>query len=703
MTTSKSFLVIFLLLAALLPACLSAQTADSAKSDPYLWLEEIESPRALEWVKGHNAATMAEFQNDSNFMRFQSEILSLLNSNDRIPSGKLRGGYVYNFWQDSVHIKGIIRRTTLNEYIKKEPSWETVLDIDKLSIDEGKDWVYLSSNPLPPDYSRTMLELSIGGKDAAYFREFDYSTKSFVPDGFYVPEAKSSVNWYDENTLIIGTDFGTGTMTTSGYPRIVKLWRRGTPLAEAKTILEGDSTDVSVYGEVYFHPEGNLFTIGQGISFWESRVWIVDSNSNKIELPFPKNSEIDGLFKGFLIVRLQSDWLNYPEGSLLAVKLASLRSRDFKFGVEPLFTPDEFSTINEVNIAKDYIIATTLKNVRSQALYYSLANSEGKEVWSKGKMNLPDMGSVSISSSNPFTDTVMISYEDFVTPTRLLLYDNPKGNPQIIKSMPDVFNTGNYKLEQLTAVSKDGTIIPYFIASAKNAVWDGSNPTLLYGYGGFRSSELPYYSRSLGKIWLANGGIYVLANIRGGGEFGPRWHKAALFENRQKSFDDFIAVGEDLIKRKICSPKHLGIEGGSNGGLLVGAVFTQRPELFNAVVCQVPLLDMIRYTKLGAGASWIGEFGDPDVPEQQTYISKYSPYQNLKSGISYPKVLFVTSTLDDRVHPGHARKMAAMMEQMGHKIYYHEEIAGGHGATADNIQLATRMALEFAYLFKMLK
>jgi prolyl oligopeptidase len=400
---------------------------------------------------------------------------------------------------------------------------------------------------------------------------------------------------------------------------------------------------------------------------------------------------------------LQSDWLDYSEGSLLAVKVSSLLKRDYKSGIDILFKPDEFSTINEVAIIRDYIIATALKNVRCQARYYSLSDSGGRDVWSSGIMDLPDMGTITLQSTTPFDNTIMISYEDFVTPARLLLYTNPESKPQIIKSMPDVFNSENYRLEQLTAISKDGTVIPYFIASAKNIVWDGTNPTLLYGYGGFRSSELPYYSRSLGKIWLANGGVYVLANVRGGGEFGPRWHKAALFENRQKSFDDFIAVGEDLIRRKITSPRHLGIEGGSNGGLLVGAAFTQRPELFNAVVCQVPLLDMIRYTKLGAGASWIGEFGDPDIPEQRAYIAKYSPYQNLKKDLNYPEVLFVTSTLDDRVHPGHARKMAALMEQMGHKIYYHEEISGGHGATADNIQLAKRLALEYTYLIKKLK
>jgi prolyl oligopeptidase len=700
--TKRMIIALAVFLSFVSPANLLAQERAGVPDDPYLWLEEVNGDSALEWVRTHNAATMEEFQTDSNFLRFQNEALTILNSKDRIPFGTYTGGYVYNFWQDDAHVKGILRRTTLDEYMKKDPQWEVLLDIDKLNAEEGKSWVYKGAERLPPENSRCMIALSSGGQDAVYYREYDYNEKSFVKDGFYVPEAKTSLAWYDKNTLIVGTDFGPGSLTKSGYPRVLKLWKRGTPLSQAETILEGESSDVDVYGQVYFRPEGNLLLLGRNVSFWQSIKWVVDDNFKKIELPFPRDAGISASFKDYLIVRLYSDWLDIPEGTLLAVKVTDLQSDDLRSRVEILYEPDATSTINSVRATKDYIIVSILKNVRGRALYFTLTDSLGTPEWSHGELSLPEMGSIQIKSTDDFNNTVMIAFEDFITPPELYLFTDPKATPQRIQTMPEMFDAHNLKAIQLTATSKDGTVIPYFLVAATDLNMNGANPTLLYGYGGFRASETPTYSSVLGKLWLENGGVYALANIRGGGEFGPKWHKAALLENRQKAFDDFIAVAEDLIKRKITSPRHLGIMGGSNGGLLMGAAFTQRPDLFNAVVCQVPLLDMLRYTKLPPGASWIGEYGDPDSADMRAYIEKYSPYQNLKSGTTYPQVLFVTSTRDDRVHPGHARKMAAKMEQMGNKIYYHEETTGGHSAATDNNQRAKRQALEYAYLLKML-
>ncbi len=681
---------------------LFAQESAPDLSDPFIWLEDAHSPKALEWVKAQDDSTMAVFGKDPNFEKFRQISLEILNSKDRIPYGSYDGKYVYNFWKDQAHRKGIVRRATIDEYVKPEPKWETVLDIDSLSAREGKDYVYEGSVMLPPDMNRGMVGLSIGGTDAAIYREFDYTTKSFVKDGFVVPDAKSNVDWYDANTLIVGTDFGPGSMTTSGYPRIAKLWKRGTPLSDATTILEGDSTDVSVSAYMSSRPEGDLFFIRRGTSFWEATQWLVHDDGTRVELPFPKDSY--GIpFKGRILVKLNSDWLGIPEGSLVALKISDLQAPDLEAKVETILTPDNKSTIEGVDATADYIIASLLDNVRGKLLYFTLDSTGGHDVWTQGEVAAPDMGTISISSSSSFNNILMFDYEDFLTPSKLYLCSDPKSSPEEIKSLPMAFDTTGLQAQQFFATSTDGTAVPYFIIGRKDMKLDGSNPTLLYGYGGFRSSETPFYSKTVGKIWLSNGGVYVLANIRGGGEFGPRWHKAGILEKRQQVFDDFISVGEDLIKRKITSSAHLGIEGGSNGGLLVGAVFVERPDLCKAVVCQVPLLDMIRYTKIGAGASWIGEYGDPEKPDQRAYIEKYSPYQNVKSGVAYPEVLFETSTTDDRVSPAHARKMAAKMEAMGDQVYFYEETTGGHAAAADNTQTAHRYALEYTYLWKMLK
>jgi prolyl oligopeptidase len=699
----KNLVALLFLVSLLSPLCLLAQDTAQVSDDPYLWLENRDGEKALEWVKKHDDATLNAFKDDPNFLEFQKEALQILTAEDRIPYGNIRGNYVYNFWQDEKHIRGILRRTTLEEYKKKDPQWETFLDIDELNEKEGQSWVYMGSYSLPPDYTRGLIFLSSGGKDAIYVREFDYVEKAFVKDGFYLPEAKSSVAWYDKNTLIVGTDYGPGSLTTSGYPRVLKLWKRGTPLSEARTIMEGESTDVSVDGQMEFRPEGNVFFLSRGVSFWESINWIVDSNLNKVELPFPGDAVIISSFKGYIVVLLYSDWLGIPEGSLVAVKIKDLQSDNLRSKVEIIFTPDDKTTINEAFATKDYIVISVLQNVRGKIFYYSPESSGDSTRWIRGEINLPDFGTVSASYYSDYNNILMISFQDFLTPTKLYFLADPKATPEEIKSLPAMFDAANLQMVQFETKSKDGTTIPYFLISKKDLSPDGRNPTLLYGYGGFRSPQTPAYSGTVGKLWLEKGGAYALANIRGGTEFGPEWHKAALLKNRQKSFDDFIAVAEDLIERKVTSPKHLGIMGGSNGGLLVGVAFTQRPDLLNAVVCQVPLLDMLRYTKLPPGASWIAEYGDPDSADIRPYIEKYSPYQNLKTGVKYPEVLFITSTADDRVHPGHARKMAARMEALGNKIYFYEETEGGHGASADNLQRAKRLALENAYLLRMLK
>lgn len=702
MKLSKTMLVTAGLLVAALATTAITQESPPTVEDPFLWLEEVEGEKPLEWVTEHNARTMEELAADPNYQPALEIATELLNAKDRIAYGSFRGDQVYNFWQDEEHIRGILRRTSLEEYQKASPQWETVLDIDLLNKEEAESWVYKGISYLPPDYDRGLVSLSRGGKDAVVVREFDFVSKTFVENGFYLPEAKSSVGWYDDNSIIVGTDFGKGSLTSSGYPRIVKLWQRGTDLDQAKTLLVGEESDTWVGGWMDFSEEGNTFVLYRHESFWESKNWLVDKDLNLFEMPLPADASIKDFLKGYILVQLHSDWLGIAQGSLIAIKTTDLKADDLKSKIKVIYNPDEKSTVESVSATEDYLLISILNNVAGKVLYYSLDDTELGREWVSGEIALPEFGSVGFTSTSPYSNKLMVWFEDFLSPTKLYFLSDPKAIPKEIKSLPAKFDATGFEIDRYHATSKDGTSIPYFIVAPKDLQLDGNAPTLLYGYGGFRASMTPWYSGTVGNLWLEKGGVYVVANIRGGGEFGPRWHKAGLLENRQRCFDDFIAVAEDLIARRITSPKHLGIEGGSNGGLLVGAVFTQRPELFNAVVCQVPLLDMLRYHKLPPGTSWMGEYGNPDIPEERAFIAKYSPYQNLKEGVEYPDVLFVTSTIDDRVHPGHARKMAARMEALGNKVYYWEETEGGHAASADNKQRAKRIALEFTYLLKML-
>lgn len=685
----------------LLPQIAPAESPEST-DDPFIWLEEVESETSLNWVNAHNQITKEAFANDELFLKMQKQAFDIMNSEERIPYVSFEGKYLYNFWDDEQHVRGIIRRTTLEEYQKPNPQWDIVLDIDKLNKEEGKSWVYRGYAALPPDYRYAMLYLSDGGKDATIVREFDLFEKKFIDSGFTLPEAKSSVDWYDYNTLILGTNFGPGTLTSSGYNRQVRLWKRGTPYMEAQLIFEGDTSNTWVWGSMDVRPEATIFTIGRAMSFWESEQWIVDNNMNRLKVPLPNDASINAYFKDYVIAQLYSDWLGIPEGTLIALKMSDFNAPDLKSKIEIVFSPDERTFLSGVTATKDYLVLNLLENVRGKIIYLEPETKDGKNVWTGGELDLPKFATVGVAAADAFTNELMVSFQDFLTPSKLYYFADPKSPGKEIKTLPEMFDVSNLSISQYEATSKDGTKIPYFLVSKKDVKLDGSNPTLLYGYGGFRSPMRPFYSATVGKLWLERGGVYVIANIRGGGEFGPKWHKAALLEHRQCAYDDFIAVGEDLINRNITSPEHLGIMGGSNGGLLVGAVVTQRPELFNAVVCEVPLLDMLRYHKLPPGASWMGEYGNPEIPEQREFIAKYSPYQNVKADATYPEVLFVTSTKDDRVHPGHARKMAAKMEDYGKKIYFYENTEGGHGRAADMTQRAMVQALEYNYLGKML-
>lgn len=675
--------------------------ATAAKQDdPFAWLEDVTGKKAIDYVESQNAITLKELQSEPDYSQTESEVLAILNSHDRIPAVHKMGDRYYNFWQDATNKRGLWRRTTLDEYRKAKPAWETVLDIDALARDEHENWVWGGSNALPPKYERCLISLSRGGGDAKVEREFDIKAKKFVDDGFKLPEAKSQATWRDENTLYIGTDFGPGSLTDSGYPRLVKRWNRGEPLDKATTVFEGQKTDVSSGAWVDHTPGFFREGFGREIAFYNSETFLlVGDKQVKIEVPNDASPEF---FREWIAIRLRTDWKTggktYKSGSLIVGKLDGFLAG--KPGFEVLFEPEPRVALQHVSSTLHSLILSLSDNVHSRIV----EATPGEKGWTKREMKLPGTGTASASAIDADeSDDLWVSYQDFLTPASLYLTKIGENPTEPIKTLPAFFDAKGMEVRQFEAASADGTKVPYFVVGKREAIESGHAATVLYGYGGFEIPMVPHYNAGVGKAWLERGGLYVLANIRGGGEFGPAWHQAAMKENRQRAFDDFEAVAADLVKRGITETKHLGIMGGSNGGLLVSTVAVQRPDLFHAVVCQVPLTDMRKFNKLLAGASWMAEYGDPDKPEDWAYLSKYAPYQNVKADVKYPRILFTTSTRDDRVHPAHARKMYAKMKEMGHDVLYYENTEGGHGGAANNDQRARIVALEYTFLWKMLR
>jgi len=681
-----------------------AQSVNSTMSDPYLWLEEVQGEKALAWVRERNALSTSKLQVSPVFSDNRAKVLGVLNNRDQIPGVTRRGEHLYNFWRDAQNPRGLWRRTTLAEYRKAQPQWDGLLDLDALGKAEGENWVWAGSNCLAPDYKHCLISLSRGGADAKVVREFDLAKREFVKDGFFLPEAKSQFDWVDINTLYVGTDFGPGSMTQSGYARVIKLWKRGTPLADAAQVFEGKDSDVSAFVNVDKTPGFERITVGRSTDFYNTEISLL-VNGQWVKINKPSDATLSWQSEwAFLLLKsdLKVDSTTFKSGSLLAIKFDALMKGESNYQV--LFEPSATRSLarSGPSTTRDYVLLNILDNVAGRIEELQYINGK----WQRREVKAPSPGTLSASGlHDPFVkedslaNHYIMSYLDFLTPAALYLGQAGQDHRELLKSNPSFFDNSGMRTEQRFATSKDGTKVPYFVVYPKNAKTDGSNPTVLYGYGGFQISMAPFYSGGWGTTWYERGGVFVIANIRGGGEFGPAWHQSAIKENKQKSYDDFAAVAEDLIKSGITKPQHLGIMGGSNGGLLVGAVMLQRPELFGAVVCSVPLLDMQRYHKLLAGNSWMAEYGNPDKPEEWAYISQYSPYQNVKTGVKYPKVLFATSTRDDRVHPGHARKMAARMMAQGHDVLYYENIEGGHGGAANNEQRANLVALENTFLW----
>jgi prolyl oligopeptidase len=680
---------------------MAQSAAQPPAADPYLWLEDVTGEKALAWVRERNAETAKELETRPAYKELEADILKILDSESKIPYISKAGDFYYNFWKDAKNPRGLWRRTSLDEYRKAAPKWELVLDLDALGKAEKQSWVWHGAQFLKPGYRRCLVSLSPGGSDAAVIREFDLDSKTFVKGGFELPVAKSQVSWIDLDTLFVGTDFGPGSLTSSGYPRIAKVWKRGTPLTAARTVFEGKAEDM--VAAAYHDPTRGFERdfLARRPSFFTQELFLLpkDGKPRKIEVPEDAEASVE---RTWLNIKLRTPWTvagrTYPAGALLAADFDAFMAGKRELRV--LFEPTLTSSLEAYGWTRHHLILNVLEDVKNRLTVLS----PGKDGWKREALKgAPAIGTVSVWPVDPEdSDAFFMQSTDFLTPDTLSLGTVGK-SPERLKSAPAFFDASGLEVSQHFATSKDGTRIPYFQVARKGLKLDGSHPTLLNGYGGFEVSEVPYYGAALGRGWLSRGGVYVLANIRGGGEYGPRWHRAALKQNRNKAYEDFAAVAKDLAARKVTSAKHLGCLGGSNGGLLVGNMLTQYPELFAAIVCQVPLLDMQRYTKLLAGASWMEEYGDPDQPEQWAYLKTYSPYHNLKTGVKYPPTLVMTTTRDDRVHPGHARKMVARMQELGCDVRYFENIEGGHGAGADNRQEAHFRALVYTFLEQKLK
>jgi prolyl oligopeptidase len=666
---------------------------DDSEADPYLWLEDVHGEKPLEWVRAQNARSTTVLQADPDYQKDYEAILTVMDAADRIPYADIDHGYAFNFWQDAANPKGLWRRTTLGDYRNAAPHWEVLLDLDKLAADEHENWVWKGAE-CSTSLRRCLISLSRGGGDTHVVREFDLQTKAFLPSGFQLPEAKSAITYLDEDTVLLGTDFGPGSMTASGYPRIVKRWKRGEPRSQARLVYEGSPSDVSATGVVFREPDGTTALVQRDVDFFSAEYYLLSPQGALQKLPLPMGAQLKGAQRGALIFTLREDWTPpaaapIPKGSLIAYRPPGGAHAAGHAVV--LYTPDAHSAIDEVQTGRDAVYASIYRDVTGSVHAFR----EGADgVWRDAVLDIPRGGSTHIVSANAWGPEALFRFESYTTPTTL--YADAGKGPAAIKSLPARFDATGLVTEQFFATSADGTRVPYFVTRPKSAT--GPVSTVLYGYGGFEISETPAYSANFGMLWLSRGGAFAVANIRGGGEYGPAWHQAALLGNRQRAYDDFQAVAEDIVRRGITTTRQLGIMGGSNGGLLVSANMVQRPELFGAVVCQVPLIDMLRYTQIGAGASWAAEYGDPARAPDRAWILKYSPYQNVRSDRKYPPVLFVTATSDDRVTPVHARKMAARMEEQGHDVLFYENTDGGHAAAADHRQAAQMWALSFVYL-----
>lgn len=673
--------------------------------DHYQWLENVSGEKAMAWVRAENERSAKVLESDPRFSSLRAAALKIAESPDRLPEPDINGGDVFNTWQDPQHVNGILRRTTLADYLTKDPHWTTLLDYDALGKQDNQKWVAHGRDCLYPGNELCLVSLSAGGEDADTVREFNLKTAKFVSNGFVLPRSKQSTAWIDKDTLLVARDWGPGTMTKSGYAFVIKMWKRGQPLEQAKEVYRGTPTDVWANPVTLQDSERHQVSmVVRGLNFFESEYSLLTSAGVK-KIALPGKTNIVGLLHGQIIVMLNEDWKpqasaeKLVQGTVASLNLEEVKKDPLHLKPAIVFAPTATEFAQDVEFTKDRLLLSTLENVQGRV--YSFApGSNG--IWMRKKLNIPENSTVNIVSGNWSDNQFFVRIEGFLTPPSLLLGDAASGALREAKTRPPQFDASRDLVEQLYAVSKDGTKVPYFVVRPKEIRYDGSNPTILTAYGGFQVSMTPNYNAIMGKLWLERGGVYVLANIRGGGEFGPAWHEAGLKTHRQRIYDDFAAVGQDLVNRKITSPRHLGIEGGSNGGLLMGVEMTQYPAMWNAVDIAVPLLDMLRFEQIAAGASWVGEYGSVSNPQERAFLASISPYNQLKPDVKYPEPLIWTTTKDDRVGPVHARKFAAKMEEFKKPFFYREITEGGHGSGADLKERSETNAVEYLYFIRKL-
>ena len=687
------------LVAPMAPVALQAQTAPAitAAEDPFIWLEDIESPRSMAWVEGQNAKSHVRLEEDPRFETFRQQALKIFTAQDRIPTPRFRAGGVDNFWQDATHVHGVWRHTTLSAYKTAAPQWQTLLDLDALAKAEGKNWIWKGANCLKPAQTLCLVHLSNGGSDAVEDREFDTTTGKFVDGGFHFPNAKQNAAWVDKDTLIVARPWTADEVTKSGYPYVVKIVRRG---AEPREVFRGSKSDVQSGARVLEGENGKVdgIVISHGLTFYQREFKLLDDKGGLIDIALPKKVEDDAYVDGQMVFTIKEDWKAFKAGAVISYDLAELKADPASARPQLVFMPGAHDAVVRVSASKDRLVIVLLEDVKGAVDVYD--HKAG--VWLAHRLKLPANSNINLVSASEDDNQLFFTAEGFLDPTSLWLADAGSFATAKVKQLPAQFDASKDVVEQDFATSNDGTKVPYFLVHRKDMKLDGSTPVQMFGYGGFELSEPPVYIPQMGKLWLERGGAYVIANIRGGGEFGPAWHEAALRENRQRAFDDFASVAKDLEARKVTSPRHMGIYARSNGGILTTVSMTQHPELFNAIVIESPLIDMLRYNHLSAGASWVAEYGDPDIAADRAFIAKYSGYQNLKAGVTYPEPYITTNTRDDRVHPGHPRKFAAKMEAMGLPYLYYEQTFGGHANDADPELNARRWARHYVYLSQKL-
>ncbi len=694
-----------LVLLAAIPAGLARAQGASADTaaDPHRWLEDVSGERAMTWVRAENAKTTAVLEQDPRYAAIYGAALRMASAKDRIPYVTFIAGALYNFWQDSAHVRGVWRKTSLASYRTASPTWTTVLDLDALAKKEKANWVWHGASCARPVEQRCLLSLSDGGEDATTVREFDLLTKRFVPGGFALPKGKQTAAWSGTDTLLVAREWSTGEMTASGYPFVVKRLARGQALSAAVELFRGKPTDVRVSAETVDDMQGHRVSfIGRSTSFFEVEYALIRAR-DVVRVAIPKKAYLADMVDGQVIVKLSEDWSAggtlIHSGGVAGFDAAAALRDPAHLAPVAVFEPGPRESVASVSATNDRLMVGITQNVKGRVL---VLTRSATGTWTHSPITLPDNVSTDIISTDSKSNRAFVSVAGYLTPSSIWLADASSATASSVKALSPRFDASRSEVEQFEATSKDSTKIPYFIVHPKGMKLDGSHPTILYAYGGFEVSLTPNYDADVGKLWLEQGGVYVVANIRGGGEFGPAWHEAGLKTHRQVIYDDFAAVAQDLITRRITSPKKLGIQGGSNGGLLMGVQLTQHPELWSAVDIQVPLLDMLRYEKIAAGASWVGEYGSVSIPEQRDFLASISPYNNLKAGVTYPKPLIWTTTKDDRVGPQHARKFAAKMSDMGLPYLFYEVIEGGHGAGANIEQRAHTSALEFTYFAQQL-